>query len=270
MYEKLYDEKEDNTVRATVAFRAGESYRQKNDWMEAERWYQKAIRRNYSDPEVYYQLARVQNLQEDFEDAIENYKKYIENAPGKEERGKEGIERVNRFKKWKSDSTRYVVEEADRLNTRENDYAPSYLGDREELVFTSDRENDKFNDEDRWTGKPFANVYKAKWDRRREYYDDIKLMEGDINTEFNEGVTSFSKRGRKLYYTQCNGPEGEIANCRVMVARRQGGRGYGEPEKLPFCTDSTINYANPSVSRNGKKILLSSNMKGVKVEETFT
>lgn len=262
MYEELYDEDDrEKAEKAAIAFKAGESYREKNDWRNAEVWYNRAIRRGYSDPEVYYQKARMQNLQQDFEDAIESYKTYKEKAPGKKAKAEEGIEQVERYRDWSNDSTRYTVEEVQRLNSRKNDYAPSYQGDRNTLIFTSDRENPEHDDQYRWTGLPFADIYKAKWDRRREYYSDIKPIEGEVNTPYNEGVTTFAKRGRKMYYTQCNGPEGEKTNCRIMVARKKGS-GYGDAEKLPFCKDSTVNYANPSVSGNGKRLFFSSNMEG--------
>ena len=262
MYEKLYDQDRDKTEKAAIAFKAAESYRKKNEWRRAEVWYNRAIRRGYSDPKVYYQKARMQNLQENFEDAIETYNKYKKKAPGKKAKAEKGIAQVKRYREWKNDSTRYTVEEVQRLNSRESDFAPSYLGDRNTMVFTSDRPNPE-NDEDyRWTGRKFTDIYKAKWDRRRKYYSEIKPMGGDVNTPFNEGVTTFAKRGRKMYYTQCNGPEGEKTNCRIMVASRQGASGYGDQEKLPFCKDSTVNYANPSVSGNGKRLFFSSNMEG--------
>ena len=261
MYEELYDQDRDKTEKAAIAFKAAESYRQKNSWSKAEAWYNRAIRRDYSDPEVYYQKARVQNLQQNFDRAIETYKKYKKKAPGKKQKGEKGIEQVERYREWKNDSTRYTLEEAKRLNSRKNDYAPSYRGDRKTLIFTSDRENPEHDDEYRWTGLPFSDIYKAKWDRRREYYREIEPVGGEVNTPYNEGVTTFARRGRKMFYTQCNGPEGEKANCRIMVARKKGG-GYGDPEKLPFCKDSTVNYANPSVSGNGKRLFFSSDKDG--------
>ncbi len=264
MYEKLYDQDRDKAEKSAIAFKAAESYRKKNDWRRAESWYNRAIRRDYSDPMVYYRKAQMQNLQQNFEQAIETYKKFKKKAPGKKEKAKEGIAQVKRYRDWKNDSTRYTVEEAQRLNSRESDFAPTYLGDRNTMIFTSDRKNPENDDEYRWTGRKFTDLYKAKWDRRREYYSEIKPLEGDVNTPYNEGVATFAKRGRKMYYTQCNGPEGEKTNCRIMASSRQGASGYGDQKKLPFCKDSTVNYANPSVSGNGKRLFFSSNMENGK------
>lgn len=262
MYEELYKEKDrDKAERAAIAFKAAESYREQNKWRDAERWYEKAIRRGYPNPEVYYQLAMMQVAQEKGDDAIENFKKYKEKLPGAKEKANEGIEKVRRYEDWRNDTTRYVVEKADRVSSRKNDFAPSYFKNRENLVFTSDREVEGgSNDEYRWTGFPFSDIFIAEWDQKREWYGDTKQLEGNINTEFNEGVTSFDKRGRKIYYTQCNGPEGEKTNCRIMVARKRGRKAFKDPEKLPFCEDSTVNYANPSIAKNGKKIFFTANL----------
>ncbi len=262
MYEELYGEKDrDQTERAAIAFKAAESYRRQNKWQKAERWYDKAIRRGYPNPEVYYKLGLMQNYQEEGDKAIENFKKYKKKLPGKKEKANEGIEKIKRYQDWKNDTTRYVVKKAKRINSRKNEYAPSYFLDREKLVFTSDRKVEALGTDDyKWTGLPFSNIFISKWDQKREWYDKAKLLKENINTPFNEGVTSFNNRGRKMYYTQCNGPKGNKTNCRIMVARKRGKMEFSDPKKLPFCDDSTVNYANPSLSDNGKKLFFSSNM----------
>lgn len=262
LYEELYgQDKRDRQERAAIAFKAGESYRQKNAWRKAERWYRSAIRNEYSDPVVYYRLGQMHNMQQDFDKAREQFEEFKDRAPGDDKVDK-ALKQLSLYENWVDDSTRYVIEEAKRLNSRDNDYAPSYVKDRKTMIFTSDRKEGPGSDQYRWTGLSFSNLFIAEWDRRGEYYSDIRPLEGNVNTEFNEGVSTFSKRGREMYYTQCNGPEGEKTNCRVMVAEKKGRNGYGDPEPLPFCEDSTVNYANPAISENEKKLFFSSDMEG--------
>ncbi len=263
MFEELYGEDgRDKLERAAIAFKAAESYRQQNNWRKAERWFESAIRRGYPNPEVYYKLAMMQTYQKKGDDAIENFEKYKEKLPGAKEKANEGIAKVRRFEDWKTDTSRFVAKKLSRLNSRQNDYAPSYLGGKETMVFTSDRKIEEGSStEYRWTGLPFSNIFIAEWDQKREWYGDIKQIPGNVNSDFNEGKTSFNNRGRKIYYTQCNGPKGNKTNCRIMVARKRGGNKFKSPEKLPFCKDSTVNYTNPSISKNGEKMFFSCNLR---------
>lgn len=261
MYERVYSSQETDEAKAAVAFKAAESYRRMRDFRRAERWYRRAIRLGYDDPKIYFYYGQVMKQQEDFEDAKEQFNKMKKKAPGNP-KAVMGLKSLEIYEDLKNAETRFVVDDARRLNSSNNDYAANYAGTNENtVIFTSDRENTEGNKTYEWTGLPYSDLFSTEWDRRREKWQDPKPLEGTVNTDYNEGVASFDKRGREMYYTQCNGPDGEEDHCRIMVAKQRG-REWKDPKKLPFCTDTTVNYGHPTLSRNGKRLYFSSDMPG--------
>lgn len=261
MYEELYESDDVKTEeKAVIAFKTAQSYSKMNKWRRAASWYKRAINRGYQDPEIHYAYGNVLKHQEDYDQALEQYKKFKEARPG-DPRADQSIKSIDLNKKWDKEGTRYVVEEEKELNSRANDYAPAYRRNERNLFFTSDRPSEEGNDDKyRWTGMNFTDIYKADWSRRQEKWGNIKRIEGDVNTEYNDGVASFNDRGSKLYYTQCNGNEGEEYNCKIYVASKRGS-GWSNPQILPFCDnpeDSMVKFGHPSLSDDGKKLFFSS------------
>lgn len=257
MYEEVYKKKSDQKVKAKVAMQAAESYRQTDEWRKAQLWYTRAIRMGHNEPEAYYNLGEMYRYQEDFDMAREQFETLLKEHPGNE-LGKQGLELLDLVEELTDGVTRFNVDVERRLNSTSNDFAPTYYKrSTEALVFTSDREDGVSKKDFGWTGKKFTDLYISNWNKRTERWEKPELLPGEVNSPFNDGVATFNSRGNEIYYTQCNDPDGEGYNCKIMVARKKG-QEWGEGEALPFCTDSTVRYGHPSLSPDGKKLFFTS------------
>ena len=93
-------------------------------------------------------------------------------------------------------------------------------------------------------------------------------LEGEINTEFDEGTCSFSADGQELYYTLSKVVKGETLGAAIYMCKRNGGA-WSEPQKLQILKDSSITTAHPALSPDGAYLYFVSDMDGGFGEEIF-
>jgi len=89
------------------------------------------------------------------------------------------------------------------INSAESEYLPSLTIDGKELVFT--RRLGSFNEDFFYSNKNITD-----WDK-------AKPMEGEVNTEQNEGAQSISQDGQLLVFTGCNRPDG-FGSCDIYMS----------------------------------------------------
>ena len=263
MYRKLVSKEKDRRLRADITYKIGHCYRQMGDYSRAESFYKRAAGMPTIDPEVNYYHGDMLKRLEKYEEAIVAFNKFNREVPG-DPRGEMGVRSSEDAIKWKNDKTRYVVESFRPLNSRSNDFAPMFYINNS-LVFTSDREESKGRRLYDWTNQKHTDIYIAENEGKRGVVRLAKPVpideDGIVNTNFNEGVATFDRRFNTMFYTQCNGKDGEGHNCQILVIRKRG-KVWGQPEVMPFCTDSFIKYGHPSLSPDGNKLFFASNMPG--------
>ncbi|MEA3495794.1 MAG: OmpA family protein [Bacteroidota bacterium] len=263
MYRKVYRKVKDKNKKYEIKKKLALSYEMMSQYKRAESYYKQAIKFKNSEPEIIYNLADMMKRQEKYEDALVEFKKYVREMPGDPE-GQIAIETCEKALKWKEEQTRYVVEDFRRLNSRDNDFAPMFYR-KGAIVITSDRDDATGRNLYNWTGEKHTDIFVASMTpgrKNRRLLKPVRIDEDEIvNTKFNEGVAGFDRRMRTMYYTQCNDGKGKGHNCRIFVVRKRG-KVWGEPEPLPFCTDSFAKYGHPTLSPNGKKLYFASNMEG--------
>lgn len=264
MYEKLFRQQPTMAAKAKVAYKTAESYRKMNKWEESAEWYEKARQLNYPDPELFYRYGQVLKQQGKFDLALEVFQKFKREAPG-DPRATQAIESVSLYHRWKNDKARFVIQKDAALNSINNDYSPVYFLDENVIYFTSDRQGSTGEAEYGRTGLPFCDMYRAEWNVRENDWKTPQKVEGEINSNFNEGVVNFQKFHAQyfIYYTQCNGPKGEERNCKILRAQKKGMQ-WINPQPLSFCTDTNVNYGHPTITKDGKTMYFASNMKGGK------
>ena len=102
--------------------------------------YQNAIRYAYPDSMALFYLARSQQFEGKYKEAIKNYQAFLETNP-LSTLAKNGIRGCNLATQWKENPTRYVVKKATILNSRRSDFSPMYLGtDYDQIYFTTSTE----------------------------------------------------------------------------------------------------------------------------------
>ena len=257
LYKKAIPTIRNKKTKAELIYKVAESYRQINNTKQSSIWYEKAVAAGYEGKEVYLNLANAYKFQDRLKDAIATYKEYLSQKPG-DSLALIGIENCNLALKWKEKATWFDVFNEGALNTKDVEYAPSFYG--KGIIFTSNRGKVKGKNYYERTGKNYENIFasattgKNRWSR-------VDPLNKAINSDFNEGVTSFDNNNRILYYTQCNGNKGKEIGCTILQTQNEGNT-WTEPKPVEIPNPDSMLMAHPSINADGTRIFFTAAFKG--------
>jgi outer membrane protein OmpA-like peptidoglycan-associated protein len=154
-----------------------------------------------------------------------------------------------------SESDRYTLTD-ETFNSAFNDYAPAVM-DTSMLVFTSGRTRSPLTAIDERYGEGYADNY--LFEKKDGCWHDATRHIRNLNTKFNDGSGSFTRKSDKYYFTICGK---EASECRVFVSELRSGR-WGDPRVL----NDNINLdkfesKHPAVSPGGDTLLFVSDRPG--------
>ena len=136
-----------------------------------------------------------------YQEARKNYTIYLEGHP-QSELAQKGLLATIEVPVWKKTPTRYVIKPADVLNSRRNsDFAPAFMGtDAQSIVITSNRGTTSTKGKNSSiTGVPNNDLFVARKNAMNKW-EELSPLEGEFNTEDDEGAASFSSDGNTLFY----------------------------------------------------------------------
>jgi len=274
LYQKAYSKiKRNKAERARILFQIAECYRFTNNIKRAESQYKRVTKSGYPDPIAYLYLAEALKQNEKYDEAIIAFNDYKEKSPN-DPRGEKGVESCKLAQMWKDNPTRYEIENVRQLNSRENDFAPSYA-DRKfaSLIFTSSRDGVLGKGTDAWTGENFTCLFFSEQSKSKgkkgaapggeaigTWSAPILLDEGPVNTTANEGAPSLNDRGNAMFFTRCIIERRQTTTCKIYFTQKKG-RGWDMPEVLALGPDS-FNYGHPSLSKDELVLYFASDMPG--------
>ena len=201
-------------------------------------------------------------MQQKFDDAVEQYKKYQQLKP-EDDRPSKGIESCAFAKEALDNPSRYEVDGLDITNSRANDFAPSFgNGDYDVLFFTSARDGGVGKGADGFTGQSYTDLWSVKRDRKGNWSKPV-VFPDPMNTGAHEAATSLNKRGNEMYFTRCeeSSKEKPVPTCEIYFSKKKG-KGWTAPVLLPLPYDSISTFGHPCISQNGKLLYFASDMKG--------
>ena len=259
LYKNAYNDIKDKNDKAQILFKLGECFRNTDQPVKGELWYNKAIAKGYSDPLVYLYLGEMQKMNMKYEEAKESFKKYKEIEP-KDSRADEGIRSCDLAQKWMDNPSGYQVESMKFFNSKESDFAPAYASaDYGTVYFTSSRDGATGNAIHGATGQNFADIFVSKVDRKGTWSEPVPLPEG-INTEFDEGAPCLSKDFNTLYFTRCKSSKTKEFGCQIYYAEREG-ETWGKDKLIDLASDSIV-IAHPAISPDELTLYFVSDMEG--------
>ncbi len=259
LYKKAYTKAKKKEDKAFIVFQTAECYRLIGDNKQAEAWYIKAIKANYTEPKAKLYLADSKKAQEKYNEALVEYNNYKKEVPS-DPRGEDGAKSCELAQKWKDAPTRYKVENVSLLNTKDPDFAPSYADKKyNKLYFTSMRPGVIGSSIDGTNGENFSDIFEAMMDKNGKWSTPTSLPE-PLNTKDNEGLSAVSKKGDLIIFTRCVVDKKNVTYNQLWSAPKKG-TSWGEPTKLAFCID-TLKFASPCLSTDGQTLFFSSNMSG--------
>lgn len=261
LYKNAYSSTKDKQERADIAYKVANSYRLINDFSKAEGWYRKAMNLGKNTPDVRNEYAQVLMSQEKYEEAITELEAYKKERPSDTTVDTQ-IEILQQAKNYKENppQTRFKVEPFRFANSKklDNDFAPAIYKD-DGIYFSSDREEGTGKKTYGRTGRGFEDIFFLPLEKKgRKLTWGTPQPVAELGYIYNNSTPALDAKGNDMYFTRCNPPKeegkGQMPNCVIMHSERRG-KTWGPPEKLPFCTDTTIRYGQPTISPDGTKMI---------------
>jgi len=256
---------EDGYESAEIFKKLGDTYYWNSDYSNAASWYQKLVQRypGEIEPEYFYRAAQSMKSIDNYEESDRLMQMYATVGGDKIL-----IENFNKDPEYLQSiafqAKGYELQKVG-INTGFSDFGPSYYGDK--LVFASaskDSEGNKIFD---WTEQPFLDLFVADMDEDG-FLSNATSLSGEINTEFHESSTSFTKDGSTVYFTRNNFIDGKkgrdkdkTIRLKLYRATKSGDSLWTNVVELPF-NSREYSVAHPALSVDEKRLYFSSDMPG--------
>jgi peptidoglycan-associated lipoprotein len=250
--------KSDKNNRTELVFMIAECYRLTNDPKNAETWYKLAVKSSYSKPDAQYYLAESMKKNGKYQQAVDEFKKYKQVAPG-DARADQEIRSCELSMEWQRNPEAYKVDELKELNSKESDFSPAYARDDFGVIyFTSARDDAAGSKTHGATGQSFTDIFESRVDKKSKWSTPVPV-EG-LNSDFEDGTPAFSSDYREVYFTRCEAGKRETKGCEIMHSKRSGDA-WSEPKNLGILPDSVV-AAHPALSPDGMTLYFVSDIAG--------
>ena len=251
----------DRQRKSYVAGRMGTCYYLVNDNTKAERALKNAVHYKCADSTVYLLYADVLRKNKKPKESIPFYEAYLSSYPNSKPAiyGKSSaLDAIN----WQKNPTRYNVSACKALESKRTEANPAFpAGDPDVVYFASSRiAKGEKRKNSKITGVPAKDIYMARRNSA-DQWDNIELVQGDINTIDDEGSPSFSADGKTMFFTRCRSVKGETLGADIMMSVRSGAK-WGKATKVELSKDSSVIFAHPTISSDGRVLYFVSDLKG--------
>lgn len=262
-YKKVYNKlrkKEERPQRGEVAFKIGRCYRLLNMSARASAAFQNALRYEYPDSTTHFMLAQALHADGKYAAALRSYDKYLEFCPD-DSLAINCAEGCRTAQEIRARGSRYVVKQAKLFNSRRADFCPMYLGaDCDQIYYTSTTEKATGDKKSEITGMKNADVFFSKKNEKGEW-ERPEPVEGELNTEFDEGIVAFSPDAQTMYLTKARRELNAPTSVEIYTSTRSDAK-WSAPVKFEITADTLSTFGHPAVSPDGEYLYFVSDMPG--------
>lgn len=262
-YKKVYNKlrkKEERPLRGEVAFKMGRCYRLLNMSARASAAFQNALRYEYPDSTAHLMLAQALHADGKYTAALKSYDKYLDFCPD-DSLAIIGAEGCRTAQDIRARGSRYEVKQAKLFNSRRADFCPMFLGtDADQIYYTSTTEKATGDKKSEITGMKNADIFFSKKNERGEW-ERPEAVEGDLNTELDEGIVSFSPDGQTMYLTKARRELNSPTSVEIFTSTRSDAK-WSAPVKFEITADTLSTFGHPAVSADGDYLYFASDMPG--------
>jgi len=259
-YRKIYNKltkREERSQRGEVALKMAECYHRLNMSARASAAYQNAIRYGVTDSIAKLRLAQMLHAEGKYPAAVKAYEDFLALAPGNVEALK-GLEGAQTAASIKAKKTRYVVRQSKLLNSRRADFSPMFNGDI--LYFTTTNEKVTGTNRSEITGMKKSDIWMSKKNEQGQWQRP-EPVEGELNSELDEGICSFTPDGSTMYLTKARREPNASTGVEIYTSQRSDAK-WSKPVKLDITADTISSYGHPAVSPSGEWLYFTSDMPG--------
>lgn len=259
-YRKIYNKltkREQRPQRGEVAYKMGKCYQKLNMAARASASYQNAIRYGVTDSMARLYLAQSLHAEGKYVPAIKAYEEFLELSPSNSV-ALSGLEGAKASAALKKNKTRWVVRQDKLLNSRRADFSPMFNGDI--LYFTTTNEKVTGDKRSEITGMKKSDIWMSKKDEQGNRLRP-EPVEGELNSELDEGIMSFSPDGSTMYLTKARREPNANTGVEIYTSQRSDAK-WSAPVKFEITADTVSSYAHPAVSPDGNYLYFASDMPG--------
>ncbi len=262
-YRKVYNKmtkREQRPDRGKVALKMAECYRRLSQFPRASAAYQNAIRYGAGDSTTTLALARSLHAEGKYAQAITAYEDYLSTDP-ENESAQLGLSGARGAIEAKADPTRYVVRQHKLVNSRRSDYAPMYAGENDDMLYyttTNEKVTGDIRSEITGTKKP--DIWVMRKDEQGQWLKP-EAVEGELNTDVEEGICSFSPDGNTMYLTRARREPNSSTVVEIFTSSRSEAT-WSSAQKFEITADTLSSVGHPAVSPSGEWLYFTSNMPG--------
>ena len=259
-YRKIYNKLNPRTQRkerGEVAAKMAECHSRLGQDARAAAAYQNALRYGYPDSTLLLKLAMAQHGQGNYTQAATTYEEYLRLWPD-DKQAQQGLAGARKSAELKRNKTRHVVKNAKLFNSRRSDFSPMFNGDI--LYFTTTNEKATGTKRSEITGMKRSDIWMARKNERGEWQRP-EAVEGELNTEWDEGIMSFSPDGSTMYLTRSIRTPEKDTGVDIYTSSRSDAK-WSAPVKFEITNDTLSSYGHPAVSPSGQYLYFTSDMPG--------
>ncbi|MCC8115465.1 MAG: OmpA family protein [Bacteroidales bacterium] len=261
-YRKVYNKltkKEERALRGEVAYKMAECHRMLSQSARASAAYQNALRYGQTDSIIHLHLAQMLHADGKYAAAIKEYEEFLTYDPDNQ-LAQDGLAGA-RIAAAKNPSTRYVVKNFKLVNSRRADFCPMYFDKSlDQLYFTTTNEKVTGDHKSEITGMKKGDIWVIRKNEKGEWQRP-QAVEGELNTDADEGAISFSPDGSTMYLTRARREPNSNTAVEIYTSQRSDAQ-WSAPVKFEITADTISSYGHPAVSPDGQWLYFSSDMPG--------
>jgi len=261
-YKKAYSRTKvkEKEKRGQRAWKMSQCYRRINYTAKAIGGYQNAVRYGYPDSMALLYLGQLYQKNGDYKSAVKAYNAFLEKRPG-DTLALNGLKGCELAPKWKEQFSLYSIKKEAILTSRRSDFSPALLGDdSDQLYFTSTRNDATGNEISGITGTKSADIFFCRKDDK-DKWEQPELVEGELNSEYEEGACCFSPDGKTMYLTRCTYDSDYPRYAEIYTSARSDAS-WSKPQLLAISKDTLSSFAHPAISPDGYWLYFTSDMPG--------
>lgn len=261
-YKKSYSRcaPKDKQKRAVRAFMMGECYRRIGYTQKAMAAYQNAVRYKYPDSTAILHLGMQQLKGGQYKQAAQSLNQYLQLDP-RNLLARNALRSCDLAPQWKAKPNQYIVKKEALFNSRRSDYCPMLVGDdSDQLIISSTRNDAEGDDVSGITGVKFGDFFISKKNEQGKW-QPVESIEGELNSEYDEGASCLSPDGKTMYFTRCSSDPDYPRYAEIWKSARSDAS-WGKPSKCEISRVTLSSFAHPAVSPDGQWLYFVSDMPG--------
>lgn len=250
----------DKPRRGAISYKMGTAYRRYGNVARALGAFSTAVRFLPEDSLSAQAQAEALMHSGRYADAIKAYTALVERYPDSAIL-RRGLTAALQAERTVKAGSAYTVRMASKFNGSRSDYAPAYVGQEAEMLcFTTTRQKVKGEDLSGITGMKNGDIYLVKKNEQGQW-EAPAAVEGELNSNDDEGTPSFTPDGKEMYLTVCR-TDPEYPRMAEIWKSVRSDASWSKPQPVTVTADTLSSYAHPAVSPDQRWLYFTSDMPG--------